>query len=106
MFNPTNLLYRFKAFFHKKWLTLNVIVLRAIMHTYIHDTIYINDNNLISNLLSGVAQTEKRDKFDTRLHGIQCVHLDLLTAGPWYVVLRSTLKSYYTKKRTDTITMS
>ena len=26
---------------------------------------------------------------------IQCVRLDLITADPWYFVLRSTLKSYY-----------
>ena len=29
---------------------------------------------------------------------IQCVRLYLITAGPWYVVLRSTLKSYFTPK--------
>ena len=28
---------------------------------------------------------------------IQYVRLDLITAGPWYVVLRSTLKSYFTR---------
>ena len=28
---------------------------------------------------------------------IQCVRLYLIAAGPWYVVLRSTLKSYFTR---------
>ena len=29
---------------------------------------------------------------------MQYVRLDLVTVGPWYVVLRSTLQSYYTRK--------
>ena len=33
------------------------------------------------------------------IFAMQYVRLDLVTAGPWYVVLRSTLKSYYTQHR-------